>query len=205
MRSKELGSTSHENRDSKEWTGIFVIFPTATPVQQAFLKLRANVIRLCGYFGSVGNFYAVCVIQTVIEHRDCHERCRISWAARLNNWINELSTFSVLNCEISSSSQICSRMGWIWPTFKKWESFCLRHWNKWTINWGVWLQNTINTGVMKSCKMQKTTEHGRIGPVGYREFPRCALCTNVAPALRASNKKQLSFYCVIPKLNNEKW
>ncbi len=42
-------------------------------------------------------------------------------------------------------------------------------------------------------------------PDGISGVSRCALCTNVAPAPCASNKKQLSFYCVISKLNNEKW
>ncbi len=41
-------------------------------------------------------------------------------------------------------------------------------------------------------------------PGGMSGVSRCALCTNVAPAPRASNKKQLSFYHVISKLNNEK-
>ncbi len=38
MRSKEHGSTSDGSRDSKEWTGIFVIFSPTSTVPQSSLK-----------------------------------------------------------------------------------------------------------------------------------------------------------------------
>ncbi len=41
-------------------------------------------------------------------------------------------------------------------------------------------------------------------PGGILGVSRCALSTNITLTPRASNKKQLSFYYVVSKLNNEK-
>ncbi len=42
-------------------------------------------------------------------------------------------------------------------------------------------------------------------PSGILGVSRCVLCTNVAPAPVPQTKKQLSFHCVISRLNKEKW